>query len=134
MSAQQDEHEHDDFDGEPTHELGPGEPPTPGWVPLVGLALFAVGGIYFLSTMDEEGDGSGDKKPAAAVSAEVKPAPPAPSATARRARPPARPRPAGARPAASGNPALGLTKERARELLERAQKVRQQREREGKPQ
>lgn len=126
MSAQEDEpghDEHDDFDGEPAQELGPGEPETPNWVPLLGVALFVVGGIYFLSTMDDEGDSSPKDEPAA--TAQAKPTLPPPAATP--ARPAARPRPAAA-PGASGKPALGLTKEKARELLEQAQERRRKRE------
>jgi hypothetical protein len=36
---------HAAFDGEPTNTLPADEPRTPGWLPLVGLALFALGGF-----------------------------------------------------------------------------------------
>jgi hypothetical protein len=52
-------HAHDDhetFDGEPAKTLSPGEPQTPGWLPLVGLALFTALGIALLA-----GAGGGDQ-------------------------------------------------------------------------
>jgi hypothetical protein len=43
---------HDDhaFTGEPVQVLSPDEPRTPGWIPLLGLALFTAAAIAFLSS------------------------------------------------------------------------------------
>ena len=72
------------FDGEPTQELAPGEPRTPGWLPAVGLALFLGGGVAFLTMGDDAA-----AAPAGAASA---------SAAAPAAAAPARPTPVVAAP------------------------------------
>lgn len=43
---------HHQFDGEPVTALPADEPRTPGWLPLLGLALFVSAGVYFLVTGD----------------------------------------------------------------------------------
>jgi hypothetical protein len=77
-------HAHDDhahaFDPEPAREMAADEPRTPGWLPLLGITLFVVGGTYFLAT------GASDAAPDAAASASAAvapatPTPPAPGAT-----------------------------------------------------
>jgi hypothetical protein len=59
MSAAPDAHTpnaHDDhahaFDGEPVKVLPPDEPRTPGYIPLLGVALFVVAGVALLLTSD----------------------------------------------------------------------------------
>ncbi|WP_437723199.1 hypothetical protein [Sorangium sp. So ce861] len=108
--------DHHGFDGEPARALPADEPPTPNWVPALGLAVFAVAGVLFLA-MGGDGDAADQAAPAGArpAPADARPAAaarPAPGADARPgaaagARPaPGRPaagadaRPAGARPAA----------------------------------
>ncbi|WP_437936731.1 hypothetical protein [Sorangium sp. So ce341] len=114
-AAAHDVSDHHGFDGEPARALPADEPPTPNWVPALGLAVFAVAGVLFLA-MSGDGDAAGEAAPAGArpVPADARPAAarPAPGADARPgaaagARPlPARPapgadaRPAGARPVA----------------------------------
>jgi hypothetical protein len=39
-----------DFDGEPARALPADEPPTPVWVPALGLALFVMTGVVFLAS------------------------------------------------------------------------------------
>jgi len=43
---------HNAFDGEPATTLPAGEPRTPGWLPVLGLALFVSAGVYFLVSGD----------------------------------------------------------------------------------
>ena len=54
---------HDDFDPEPANELSPDEPRSPAWLPVLGVALFLAGGIWFLAR------GGGDEKSGVAASA-----------------------------------------------------------------
>jgi hypothetical protein len=73
-------HAHDDheaFDGEPASTLSPGEPLTPGWLPLLGLGLFTALAIVVLAA------GGGDQATAA-----VAISPPAPQAAAREVKAP----------------------------------------------
>ncbi|WP_437569437.1 hypothetical protein [Sorangium sp. So ce542] len=101
-AAAHDVSDHHGFDGEPARALPADEPPTPNWVPALGLAVFAVAGVLLLA-MSGDGDAAdqaapagarpvpADARPAAAAGARPAPARPAPGADAR---------PAGARPAA----------------------------------
>ncbi|WP_437997699.1 hypothetical protein WMF26_44485 [Sorangium sp. So ce185] len=110
--------DHHGFDGEPARALPADEPPTPNWVPALGLAVFAVAGVLFLA-MSGDGDAADQAAPAAArpAPADARPAAarPAPGADARpagaRPAPGADARPAGARPAAPGpGPAGGAVR------------------------
>jgi hypothetical protein len=69
-------HAHDEFDPEPTQELSPGEPRTPLWLPVLGVFLFVVGAIVFLtsSSADAKTDEPA-RADAAAVEAPPSPAP-----------------------------------------------------------
>ena len=73
MSSAPDTHGHDApdthaFTGEPAHALPPDEPPTPGWLPLVGVALFTGAAIVLLAGHGNAESG-GSAPPAAAVQA-----------------------------------------------------------------
>ena len=94
------DHDHA-FDGEPTDVLSAGEPPTAGWVPALGAALFAVATVAFLVTR-EPAPKAPDAVPAEkAAPVAVAPAAPAPPATQlREAR--VLPTPAPPAPTASG--------------------------------
>lgn len=82
-------HAHDDheaFDGEPAHELSPGEPRSPAWLPALGLAFFSCVAVYMLAGSDASA-GSAPPKPLTppepAVTAAVPaPMPPQPRAAA----------------------------------------------------
>jgi hypothetical protein len=51
--------DHDDhahaFDGEPVQTLPADEPPTPSWLPILGLLLFVFAGVALLATGDKSG-------------------------------------------------------------------------------
>lgn len=128
-------HEHDDaadahddhgFDGEPAKELSPGEPMTPGWLPLVGAALFGLAAVYLVASRDAE--------PGAATGAATAPAAQQPAkqivATAM-----PQPRPsAPPRPAASGTslPAIRkLTPDEVKEAGRRLQEAQKKKAAEG---
>jgi hypothetical protein len=118
---------HDDhaFTGEPVQVLSPDEPRTPGWIPLLGLALFTAAAVAFLA-----GSGSPDAAKAGA-SASAAPSPvadtprPPPANGAAPGQPP--PRPAGApgqppRPAAAPGapgavPGQPLTPEQRQQMM-----------------
>ncbi len=53
---------HHDFDPEPTRVLPPDEPRTPLWVPLLGLALFAVAGTWALLFSGDSSEGAASQK------------------------------------------------------------------------
>lgn len=87
-------HAHDDhpaFDGEPAHELSPGEPRTPGWLPAVGLALFSCVAMYLLAG----GDSAAAPPPPAPVKLQPAAAPVAAQPPPRRAAPDGTAAPAG---------------------------------------
>ncbi|WP_437527673.1 hypothetical protein WME79_43250 [Sorangium sp. So ce726] len=108
--------DHHGFDGEPARALPADEPPTPNWVPALGLAVFVVAGVTFLAMSSGDDGAAGQAAPAGArpAAAEVRP-----GAAARPAQAGARPaiaeaRPAaqpGARPAAPTGPAAGAAAE-----------------------
>lgn len=109
-------HAHD-FDGEPTRELSPGEPRTPSWVPMLGLGLFLVAGIYGLTATSggEDEASAAASAGASASAAPAAPAPPAPRGEVVRIDPP------GARPAGTAP-----DPERVREIQERIMKMREE--------
>jgi hypothetical protein len=111
---------HHDFDNEPAHELPPEEPRTPGWIPILGLALFFLAGTAWLvmGSGDEDTTKAADQQPAAAQANEgaQAPAPPQPQAPAPQARP------APAPPAGSG--ALRqLTPDQAKEIQKQIEAI-----------
>ena len=118
-------HAHDAYDGEPATALSPGEPRTPGWLPLLGLALFVSAGVYFLV---------GGDSPAGATQAPLAPmdlaAPPPPP-------PPAAPRPSpvapGMRPAQPAGSADGLRKMTPQQMDELRKKIEDARAKGGLP-
>ena len=67
-------HAHDDFDPEPATELGPDEPRTAGWLPVVGAGLFLIGGVVFLVRQSDAAP-SGASASASASAAKVTNAP-----------------------------------------------------------
>jgi hypothetical protein len=103
---------HDDFDPEPAKELGPGEPRSPAWLPLLGACLFLAGGVYFLTSGNEAKAGAAPSASAApAKPAVAPPAPPPPPAPTARAT-----------AAGSGRPALDP--EQRQKMLDRARQAR----------
>ncbi|WP_437504479.1 hypothetical protein [Sorangium sp. So ce1099] len=122
-AAAHDASDHHGFDGEPAHALPADEPPTPNWVPALGLAVFVVAGVTFLATSSDGGD-AGQAAPASpravdARPADARPATPAnerPTAPAN-ARPTA---PADVRPGARPVPPTGPTAGAAAETLRAA--------------
>lgn len=106
-------HAHDDhahaFDPEPAREIAADEPRTPGWLPLLGISLFVIGGTYFLAT----GSSDAAQTTTASASASVAAAPVAPP-------PPPRPTPS---VAASGRTLTipnNIDRDRIRQALEAA--------------
>jgi hypothetical protein len=121
------EHEHDDdghddhFDGEPATELPPDEPRTPGWVPLLGLGLFALGATYLLVTTEPGDDSKTEGSSAASATAS---APAGPPLEGVRMEPPA----GGAAPPAARPKAPDITPEQAEALRKRVEEARKRRE------
>ncbi|WP_437811270.1 hypothetical protein [Sorangium sp. So ce1078] len=126
-AAAHDVSDHHGFDGEPARALPADEPPTPNWIPALGLAVFAVAGVTFLA-MSSDGGAADQAAPAGArpVPADARPATganarpattagarPAPGANARPA-PGADARPARARPVAPTGPESGPAAETMR--------------------
>ena len=120
---------HAPFDPAPVRTLSPGETPSPLWLPLVGIAIFLLGGIYLLTGQAEPGDASGsapdESPPAAAAPAEAAPVEAAPA----EARPPVRrPRPAASPADAAGVAPRKLSEEEMVQLKERVERARKARE------
>lgn len=91
------DHDAHAFDGEPAQALPDDEPRTPGWLPAVGVALFATAAIASLVSRDAAG--ALPKPPEAPTQVEHVAAP--------TARPEVRPTsPAPARSGAAGRPAM----------------------------
>ena len=69
---------HDEHDEEEVDELLPGEPRTPGWMPLLGGVLFIGASIWFVATQPPGKTAEELQKAAqaAAVEAAAKAAPP----------------------------------------------------------
>ena len=118
-----DAHHDHDFDGEPAKELSPGEPHTPNWVPLVGVAVF-VAGALFLVTQREAAppDAAGAKPPTPAAQTVAQPQQPQPRPIQ------AQPRPA---PAGSDSPLKKLTPDQIKDLQKRVQEAREKKQQEG---
>ncbi|MBI4705546.1 MAG: hypothetical protein HY744_31010 [Deltaproteobacteria bacterium] len=60
---------HGVFDPEPTKTLAEGEPHTPAWLPLLGLALFGLAALYALFGGDEDATAAQDGGAAVATDA-----------------------------------------------------------------
>ncbi|WP_437763700.1 hypothetical protein WMF27_39530 [Sorangium sp. So ce281] len=105
--------DHHGFDGEPARALPADEPPTPNWVPALGLAVFVVAGVTCLAMNSDDDGAAGQAAPAGArpAAAEVRPAAAGARPAAAAARPAAQP---GARPAAPTGPAAGPAAETLR--------------------
>jgi hypothetical protein len=119
---------HHDFDNEPAHELPPEEPRTPGWIPVLGLALFFVAGTAWLvmGSGDEDTTKAADQKPQAAAQANEgaqAPAPPQPQPQA----PAPQARPAPAPPPAGSGALRQLTPEQAKEIQKQIEAIQQRR-------
>ena len=75
-------HAHD-FDGEPAKELPLDEPRTPGWIPLLGAALFLAAAMWMLvrsneSSASEGADADANAKAAETATATARPVAPPP--------------------------------------------------------
>jgi len=119
------DHDHEAFDAQPATELSPGEPESPLWLPVVGLALFAGVGLWW--SMGEE-ESATEAAATATVSA---PAPP-PEAVAKR---PQRPPRLDVAPHGTAAPKLGPIKGGKldpQKLLELRRRIQEQREK-GNP-
>jgi hypothetical protein len=120
-----DAHEDHTFAGEPVTALPPDEPRTPGWIPVLGIALFAAAAVWALS-------GSSDS-PAKSGNGEAAPEPVA--AAPQRIEMPVRPQAAPVPPpttvprpqvtAAPEGSARKLTKEETDVLKQRIERARQ---------
>jgi hypothetical protein len=90
---QHDHHDEHAFTGEPVDELPPDEPPTPAWLPVLGIVLFTLAAVVFLVGRASSGASTGEAQGAQAgaehaAAAAPKPAsPPAPPTTAVRPSP-----------------------------------------------
>jgi hypothetical protein len=118
-------HDHHAFDPEPIRELAPDEPQTPMWLPVLGLALLAVFGMYLALGGGEEVAPSADEGAAVAPTPETASPPPAivptvlPLPAERPTRPP------GAAP--TGSAFERLTPEQRQQLEERLRQMRGER-------
>ena len=104
------------FDGEPIAQLPADEPRTPGWLPLLGLALFVSAAVAWLAL--------GDPVPAVAAAKPVETA--AAAAPAPVPPPPAQPqlvRPTGSAPTGMGN----LSAQQLDDLKKRIEEMRSKR-------
>jgi hypothetical protein len=113
---------HDHFDNEPARELGPDEPHTPGWVPMVGAAIFVIGAVLFVTQREATpASGANDGAPGTqqTVAAPMQPRPVQPLQ--------AQPAQGQPRPAASGGPQgiKQLNPDQVKDLQKRIQEARQ---------
>ncbi|WP_437277569.1 hypothetical protein WME90_40990 [Sorangium sp. So ce375] len=111
-AAAHDVSDHHGFDGEPARALPADEPPTPNWVPALGLAVFVVAGVTCLA-MSSDDSAAGQAAPASArpAAAAARPA----AAEARPAQAGVRPAPQpAARPAVPAGPEAGAAAETLR--------------------
>jgi hypothetical protein len=122
------------FDGEPARALPADEPPTPLWVPALGLALFVVAGVAFLAgnapdapaqPAPARGAAEAERHPASKP-AEQKPAAAAPQ-------PIQRPAPGAAAPGAapSGVPSANIRKLTAEEVDAMRKRIMEARQKGG---
>jgi hypothetical protein len=128
-----DAHDHHDFDGEPAKELGPDEPHTPGWVPLVGAALFVAGAVFLVTQREPTPAGASGAKEGAAAAPQTAAAAPQPRpAPQPRAVPPPRPAagaPGQPQPGATGLPNVKkLTPDQVQDLQKRINEAKQKQE------
>ena len=119
MSSASDPHAHDAHDahaftGEPIQVLPADEPRTPGWLPLLGVALFTGAAVIFLA-----GRGASPDATAPAVTAPAATAPAAAVATAPAVVRPARPQP-GLQGPGGAPTARPLTPDQRAQLVKRA--------------
>lgn len=124
-----DAHHDHDFDGEPAKELPPDEPHTPGWVPLVGAAVFVVGAVFLVTQREAAPPGSEDGKPATAqtVAAPQQPRPAQPVQAQPRPAQPGQAQPAGSDAANVKR----LTPDQIKDLQKRIQDAKQKKEAAG---
>jgi len=117
--------DHDHFDNEPVKELGADEPRTPGWIPVLGLALFFTAGTAFLlmGGDDDADKANAEQAPAAVQPAAPQPPPPNPAQQPGAQQPRAVPNPAG-----SAGALRQLTPEQAQAIQKQldAMRARQQ--------
>jgi hypothetical protein len=94
------------FTGEPVQQVAPDEPRTPGWLPLLGVALFTTAAVALLVS-----HGAESAAPAADVAAKPDQAQPVVTAAAVKPRmaPPAAPQPA-------APPGTGIAPDRAQQV------------------
>jgi hypothetical protein len=109
-----DAHESHTFDAEPVKELASDEPRTPGWIPVLGIALFTAAAVYAL-TIGGDPPASQEPKAAEATAQVAQVAPPAPPTPA------ARPAPAAPAPPAT---VQKLAPEEAKQLTEKIKGAR----------
>lgn len=126
---------HDHFDGEPATALGPDEPQTPGWVPLVGAFVFVAGAVFFVTQREALPTSASAKDGPAANAAQTVAAPQQP----RPIQPiQAQPRPAQAQPPAAADSAdLGgvkrLSPDQLKDLQKRIQEAKAKQQQQQAP-
>lgn len=127
-TAATDAHDDHAFDDTPLRDLPPDEPRTPGWLSLLGVAVFVMGAVAVLAT----GEADGGEGRAPTDGARPKAAVDRPSEErAVEARPPtARPSPAGSQAEAVRR----LSPEQAREIQKRLDQIRRKRAQPGSAQ
>jgi hypothetical protein len=115
---------HDDhaFTGEPVQVLSPDEPRTPGWIPLLGVAVFTTAAIAFLSSGSAAEAPKEGASPASPNAMADTPRPPPPTGAAQM-RPQPRPLPPvgaapGAAPAGTQPQPRALTPEQRQQLMQ----------------
>lgn len=116
----EDTRHHEPFDPTPVTEAAPGEPNSPMWLPVLGAALFACVGIWWLTGSDAPAAENVAITSASASASASAVAPKPPSASARAVRTVA-PRP---RPAPNPSGAAKLTPEQLRKRRDAIRKLR----------
>lgn len=115
------DHHHEAFDAEPATELSAGEPESPLWLPVLGLALFAAVGVWW--SLGEDGEtAAGPSSPS--VTATAAAAPPRPAAAPRSPTPPGA-APDGGRPGRGRVQANKLDPAAIEKLRKRLQEARE---------
>lgn len=115
-----DDHAHA-FDGEPIQTLPADEPPTPSWLPLLGLLLFVCAGVALLVTGGTPDDSAGKAAPPAQTAQPADAAPEVP-----RPSPPPK-APANPAPAGSEAPLGGLTPEQVQIIQQQIEQAKARR-------